>query len=346
MKSENDATLVVISYHMGDDFSIAACQKRSQFYGASGTPNMVFDGGEKVVGGGGYTMYAYYKSAFNRRKNIVNPVDIALANETANSVRATVVNTSTQVVTGKIHFALIERNKMYSWEGMNHLDFICRAMLPDYNGGTITLQPGGSASFTRTFTIADTWNWDQCKMVVFVQSSTNKEILQGAEINLPRAVPEITVTEPAGGEVWQAGSVHTIEWNWTLQVGNVSLAYSVDGGATWLPIATGVPNTGSYPWAVPGEIFSTNCRIQVSEADGIPFAANSVPFAVIRPIDLNGDGHQDEEDRLLFAEYLADTSGQLPPADFNGDGVTDLRDLMFLSYLLETREYFWLKETE
>ncbi len=76
---------------------------------------------------------------------------------------------------------------------------------------------------------------------------------------ITRTIPDVTppavaLTSPDGGEDWKAGSSHAITWTATDAVGvtGVDLAYSTDGGASFPnAIATGLANTGSYPWTVP-----------------------------------------------------------------------------------------------
>ncbi len=66
--------------------------------------------------------------------------------------------------------------------------------------------------------------------------------------------PSVTLVSPVGGEDWKAGSVQSITWSAGDNVGvtAVDLVYSIDGGDTWpYAIATGLANTGSYPWTVP-----------------------------------------------------------------------------------------------
>ncbi len=87
------------------------------------------------------------------------------------------------------------------------------------------------------------------------------------------AMPAAHVLEPSGGDVWLVGNTETIRWNATdtnnAALARVDLAYSLDDGTTWIPIATGIPDTGSYAWTVPPGA-STHARIRViaQSADG------------------------------------------------------------------------------
>ncbi len=82
--------------------------------------------------------------------------------------------------------------------------------------------------------------------------------------------PVVTLTAPAGGENWPAGTARTITWTATdnVAVSTVDLALSTDGGASFpTAIATGISNTGSFAWTVPTTLTST-ARIRVFARDG------------------------------------------------------------------------------
>ncbi len=67
-----------------------------------------------------------------------------------------------------------------------------------------------------------------------------------------------TISSPNGGESFSPGSLHTVTWTTKGTSGNISIQYSVDGGANWnwLYDANGngayyITNTGSFIWLVP-----------------------------------------------------------------------------------------------
>jgi len=64
--------------------------------------------------------------------------------------------------------------------------------------------------------------------------------------------PSITLTAPNGGEVWTGGTTQNITWMASddVAVTAVDLELSTDGGSGWTPIASGLPNSGSYAWSV------------------------------------------------------------------------------------------------
>ncbi len=80
--------------------------------------------------------------------------------------------------------------------------------------------------------------------------------------------PTVTVSAPTGGETWAAGSSHAVTWSASDNVGvaSVALDYSLDNGGTWKSIASGLTNTGSYPWTLPQTV-STQALVRATARD-------------------------------------------------------------------------------
>jgi PKD repeat protein len=92
----------------------------------------------------------------------------------------------------------------------------------------------------------------------------------------------ITVIAPNGGESVYDTSEYEIQWATAGPVTGVNLEYSLDNGATWLPIIANLANTGSYLWAVP-DTLSDSCRIRIADAaDGSPGDASDNTFRIVR----------------------------------------------------------------
>jgi hypothetical protein len=86
--------------------------------------------------------------------------------------------------------------------------------------------------------------------------------------------PEVTVTDPNGGETLNMGSVFDITWNATDDFGvtSIDILLSSDGGVTYPhTIAEGETNDGTYPWLVDVGP-TTQARVKVVAYDA---AANS-----------------------------------------------------------------------
>ena len=100
--------------------------------------------------------------------------------------------------------------------------------------------------------------------------------------------PRVTVTAPNTAVTWGAGSTRTVTWTHNLGTAElVNIDVSVDNGATWLPLASGVANTtataGSRAVRMPTTI-TTQALIRVSPvsypADG---DVSNVPFTLAAP---------------------------------------------------------------
>lgn len=91
----------------------------------------------------------------------------------------------------------------------------------------------------------------------------------------------VTLTAPAGGEVWAAGTAHTIGWTSTNLV-LAHLEWQRSPADPWQPIAD-VPGYGmSYIWTVPLDVTS-EARIRISDAwDSDPVSA-SAAFTITGP---------------------------------------------------------------
>jgi len=121
----------------------------------------------------------------------------------------------------------------------------------------------------------------QCSSIIGASGAIHCIVKQ-----VPRYVdsmPAAHVIAPAGGELWIVGSTQTIRWNATdtgnVPLASVDLAHSVDGGATWLPIATGIPDSGSYQWTVPAAATDgALVRVTARASDGDATVAVSNPF--------------------------------------------------------------------
>ena len=89
--------------------------------------------------------------------------------------------------------------------------------------------------------------------------------------------PSVTVNSPDGGENRKAGSYVIIGWTATDNVGvtSIDIAYSVDGGATYQTIATGISGSETYNWTIPATL-SGACLVKVTAHDAAGNAGEGV----------------------------------------------------------------------
>jgi hypothetical protein len=91
-----------------------------------------------------------------------------------------------------------------------------------------------------------------------------------ASVAIDRSTPSVAVTSPNGGESWLAGSSHAITWTATdaegIAANSITLEYSIDNGTNWLPVASGLANSGTFSWTVPNNP-STTALVRASALD-------------------------------------------------------------------------------
>ena len=75
----------------------------------------------------------------------------------------------------------------------------------------------------------------------------------------------VRVMSPNGGETVAEGETTTVRWRSDGFTGKVNIDISRDGGTTWLSVAAGVDNTGTYAWTpVAGQFPGGNYILRVS----------------------------------------------------------------------------------
>ena len=93
----------------------------------------------------------------------------------------------------------------------------------------------------------------------------------------------ITVLSPNGGESWDIGVTHTINWNWQDWSGTfqfVKIELSRDNGDNWQTLADSVSNNGFWQGNITGPT-SDRCLIKISDAaDGIPSDVSDGLFTI------------------------------------------------------------------
>ena len=113
----------------------------------------------------------------------------------------------------------------------------------------------------------------------------------------------VVLISPNGGEAWAAGSAHDITWTSAGEIANVALEYSANGGTDWTTIVGSTPNSGSYPWTIPGSP-STDCLVRVSHAAAPSiFDVSDAAFSIIPTIPAS--------ERQALIDFYDATAGDL-----------------------------------
>lgn len=78
------------------------------------------------------------------------------------------------------------------------------------------------------------------------------------------AIPSITVTAPDGGESLTTGDSFNVTWTSVGITGDVTIAYSIDNGASYTDITTVAYDSSPYAWTIPVAI-STTCLVKIEQ---------------------------------------------------------------------------------
>lgn len=88
------------------------------------------------------------------------------------NARAVFTNSSGQAITANARMALTEDSVYYfGTNGDYWHNHVCRDYLPDENGTTVALAPGGSDTVLQSFTLEDSWDAARCNIVVYLQGT-------------------------------------------------------------------------------------------------------------------------------------------------------------------------------
>ncbi len=89
--------------------------------------------------------------------------------------------------------------------------------------------------------------------------------LQGSGLYRLQFPTAAHVTAPNGGEIYQSGTVRSVQWT-SAYLPLVRLEYSTDGGGSWTQIADSLPPSASpYAWTIPAAN-SSLCKVRVADA--------------------------------------------------------------------------------
>jgi hypothetical protein len=94
-----------------------------------------------------------------------------------------------------------------------------------------------------------------------------------------QAAPALTLTSPAGGESWAAGSTHVVSWtNGSPTKAILNIAYSTDGGRSWTDAGKAPATIGKFLWKVPDKL--TKQAFLRLTLPGAPSVQNRTAFAI------------------------------------------------------------------
>ncbi len=113
-----------------------------------------------------------------------------------------------------------------------------------------TLAPGESRTVRVRFAPTDSAYAFAMLTITGNYCSGGKVYLSGGFPSVRNAAPTLKITAPNGGEVFGVGADTTITWEGVTPDDTLQLDYSIDNGATWLPITDSAAGL-LYNWTVP-----------------------------------------------------------------------------------------------
>lgn len=186
----NGHDVVIIENHNGDSYTNTASNARNSYYNITGYPTTVFDGGSAYVGGSNTTsLYPQYLQRYNQKITIPTSFSIDIEGTSAGFVDFNVDVTIEMVdpYVGsdiRLHCAITESNIEQNWQGMSHLNFVQRMMVPDHNGIPLDFSSGNVIQQNLSFGIETEWLPENCEFVIFLQEHGTKEVLNATKRDL------------------------------------------------------------------------------------------------------------------------------------------------------------------
>jgi hypothetical protein len=145
-----------------------------------------------------------------------------------------------------------------------HMDSVTCALAPQ-STTTAHASTGAYSLAATALTTDSSHNY----YVKATDSAGNSTCSAALPYTLDRINPVVALTALTGGEVVKGSQATTITWTATdvnLTSTPITLEYSLNAGANWTQIASGLPNSGTYSWIMPG-FNSTTAKVRVTAID-------------------------------------------------------------------------------
>ncbi|HEY9113856.1 MAG TPA: Omp28-related outer membrane protein [Bacteroidales bacterium] len=186
----NGKKVAVIEYHNDDNYSNIFSDYRNSFYNVPGYPTAHFDGLNEIAAGSAtQSMYPTYLPVYEQRieKLSLFTMDMTITQSGERDLQVTVNAKKVYNYQGanlKLHLVLTESHIPENWLGMDELNYVCREMYPDQNGTTVNFSADSIFSTTYTITVDESYNFNNCELVAFLQNSSSIEVLQADKVSL------------------------------------------------------------------------------------------------------------------------------------------------------------------
>jgi hypothetical protein len=124
-----------------------------------------------------------------------------------------------------------------------------------------------ASSTSYSYTVA---NVDALDCFVYViESGAAISDTNDNDFKIEMVVDSIDIITPNGGQNYVANQIENIEWNYTGTISDVNILYSIDSGATYIPIVSNIANVSPYAWTIPSGFSSENCFVKIEDANNV-----------------------------------------------------------------------------
>ena len=174
----------------------------------------------------------------------------------------------------------VDRNYYINWSASNlTTNYVAIDYSTDDGQNWIELVDSRSSSGSYYWKIPNTLS-TEC--LVRVRAVDDASVFSVSPANFTIAQPTIDITSIVGGETIPGCTTHKVTWNQEGVSPYVKIFYSVDGGQSWIHIASPyirATSNGTYDWTVPS-MASSQFKIKVEDNDNSAVECISVNFSV------------------------------------------------------------------
>lgn len=165
--------------------------QRAMYYSISGYPTVRTDG-SLCVSGGGPASYAdliydsYLLPKYNQAISKTSPFTIELSVDYDSGTQCRATATVNKVgdcdaTNIRLFMVMTESHIQRAWQGLSELNFVCRDMMPNQSGITMTSED--SQTFEELFDM-NGYDRSNCEVVAWVQNYSTKEVYQAVKLSL------------------------------------------------------------------------------------------------------------------------------------------------------------------
>jgi len=191
---QNGHAVAIVKNHNGDSFANTYSNARNTYYAITGYPTALFDGLNRIAGGSAtQSMYGQYLPRVNARLAVPSHYTLAAFGAGSGTNWTVVVNVgkpeaddNTNVV---LHASITQSGIPFNWGNQTTVENVNRLMVPNQNGTPITLNTGEQTAVTLNFTTQSAWPLEDLELVIWLQNTVTKEILQGKKYALNALPP-------------------------------------------------------------------------------------------------------------------------------------------------------------